>query len=116
MHPPVRLVAIDMDGTLLPTLGQAISARNARALRAAQEAGVTVAIATGRRAAYTVPLLQGLRLRADTPIIASNGAVTTTLGGEQIGCSHMDARIARGLCGILRPFGTVVFTFDRPGR
>jgi hypothetical protein len=105
-----------MDGTLLPTLGQAISERNARALRAVQEAGVTVAIATGRRAAYTVPWLQGLGLRADTPIIASNGAVTTTLGGDQIGCSHMDARIARGLCGILRPFGTVVFTFDRRGR
>jgi Cof subfamily protein (haloacid dehalogenase superfamily) len=105
-----------MDGTLLPTLGQAVSERNARALRAAQEAGVTVAIATGRRAAYTVPLLQGLGLRADTPIIASNGAVTTALDGDQIDCSHMDARIARGLCGILRPFGTVVFTFDRPGR
>ena len=28
----------------------------------------------------------------------------------------MQARVARGLCGLLRPFGTVVFTFDRPGR
>ena len=26
------------------------------------------------------------------------------------------ARVARGLCGVLRPFGSVVFTFDRPGR
>jgi hypothetical protein len=24
--------------------------------------------------------------------------------------------VARGLCGVLRPFGAVVFTFDRPGR
>jgi hypothetical protein len=24
--------------------------------------------------------------------------------------------VARGLCGLLRPFGAVVFTFDRPGR
>jgi hydroxymethylpyrimidine pyrophosphatase-like HAD family hydrolase len=24
--------------------------------------------------------------------------------------------VARGLCGLLRPFGSVVFTFDRPGR
>jgi hypothetical protein len=28
----------------------------------------------------------------------------------------MPARVARGLCGVLRPFGSVVFTFDRPGR
>ena len=46
MHPPVRLIAIDMDGTLLPTFAQAISPRNAQALRAAQQAGITVAIAT----------------------------------------------------------------------
>ena len=42
-----------MDGTLLPALSHAISERNAQALRAAQEAGITVAIATGRRLAYT---------------------------------------------------------------
>jgi len=116
MHPPPRLVAIDVDGTLLPTLSQNISERNARALGAAQDAGVTVAIATGRRPAYATPLLEGLGLRADTPLIASNGAVTCTLGGHRIDRSHMEARVARGLCGILRRFGTVVFTFDRPGR
>ena len=116
MHPPPRLIAIDVDGTLLPTNSQTISERNARALRAAQEAGITVVIATGRRPAYTVPLLTGLGLRADTPLIASNGAVLSTLGGGVIDRCHMPARVARGLCGVLRPFGSVVFTFDRPGR
>jgi Cof subfamily protein (haloacid dehalogenase superfamily) len=127
VHPPVRLVAIDMDGTLLPTILQPsislkISPRNARALRSVQEAGVTVVIATGRRAAYTVPLLEDLGLRADTPIIASNGAVTCLLGGHTplgakiIDRCHLPARVARGLCGVLRTFGCVVFTFDRPGR
>jgi hypothetical protein len=116
MHPPVRLVAIDMDGTLLPTLGREMSRRTALALKAAQEAGITVAIATGRRAAYAAPLLEGLGLRADTPIVASNGAVIRTLGGESIESRHMEARAARGLCGLLRPFGAIVFTFDRPGR
>ena len=116
MHPPVRLVAIDIDGTLLPAHTQKISQRNAQALRAAQAAGITVAIATGRRAAFTVPLLQGLGLRADTPLITSNGAVLCTLAGQTIDRCHMNARVARGLCGVLRPFGLVVFTFDRPGR
>ncbi len=116
MHPPVRLVAIDMDGTLLPTLTTQVSRRNAQALQAAQEAGVTIAIATGRRAAYAAPLLEGLHLRADTPLITSNGAVTRTLGGELLHRCRLEARVARGLCGVLRPFGVVVFTFDRSGR
>jgi len=116
MYPPVRLVAIDIDGTLLPTFSQTISPRNAEALRAAQRAGVTVAIATGRRTAYTAPLLEGLGLRADMPLITSNGAVTRTLGGDPVDRSHLKAHVARQLCGLLRPFGTLVFTFDMVGR
>jgi len=116
MHPPVRLVAIDMDGTLVPAIGQGISRRTALALKAAQEAGITVAIATGRRTNYTIPLLEGLGLRADTPLITSNGAVTRTLGGDSIDRCQMESRVARGLCGLLRQFGAVVYTFDKPGR
>src|SRR5580704_16835796 len=116
MHPPVRLVAIDMDGTLLPSFSQSISPRTARALNSAQASGITIAIATGRRTAYTVPLVEEMGLRADTPLITSNGAVIRTLGGEPIELRHMGARVARGLCGLLRGFGSVVFTFDRPGR
>ncbi len=116
MYAPVRLVAIDMDGTLLPTFAREISRRTVAALNAAQKAGITLAIATGRRAAYATPLLLGLGLRADTPLITSNGAVTRTLGGEPIDRCHLLSKTARGLCGLLRPFGALVFTFDRPGR
>lgn len=116
MHPPVRLLAIDVDGTLLPAASQNISPRTGQVLRAVQQAGVTVAIATGRRAAYTRPLIESFGLRADTPLITSNGTVTCTLGGETTDCCHMRAAVARGICGVIRPFGTMVFTFDRPGR
>lgn len=112
MHPPVRLVAIDMDGTLLPSFAQALTGRTARALRAAQQAGITVALATGRRQAFAAPILHGHNLRADMPLITSNGAVTRTLAGEPIDRCHLPAPVARGLCGLLRPFGTLVFTFD----
>lgn len=116
MHPPVRLVAIDMDGTLLATFAHALTERTAQALQAAQAAGITVAIATGRRTAYAAPLLHGHDLRADMPLITSNGAVTRTLDGTPLDRCHLEARVARGLCGLLRPFGTLVFTFDRTGR
>ncbi len=116
MHPPVRLLAIDMDGTLLPSFAQELSPRTVRALIATQQAGITMAVATGRRLAYTAPILEGLGLRADTPLITSNGAVISTLGGEPIDHTLLPARVARGLCGLLRPFGCMVFTFDKPGR
>jgi hypothetical protein len=48
--------------------------------------------------------------------MTSNGAVTRTLGGERIDRCQMEARVARGLCGLLRPFGVLVFTFDKLGR
>jgi len=115
MHPSVRLVAIDMDGTLLPGFGQALTPRTVAALRAAQEAGITVAIATGRRTDFATPLLHGLKLRADMPLIASNGAVLRTLGGDTLDRCLLPAEVALGLCGLLRPFGALVFTFDRPG-
>lgn len=115
MHPPVRLVAIDVDGTLLASFAQQVSSRTAKALRAAQKAGITVAIATGRRQAYAAPLLDGLNLRADTPLITSNGAVTRTLAGEPMDRCHLPAAVARELCGLLRQFGAVVFTFDKGG-
>jgi Cof subfamily protein (haloacid dehalogenase superfamily) len=116
MHPPVRLVAIDMDGTLLPSLSHGVTHRTGLALKAAQEAGIIVAIATGRRVAYTTPLLEGLGLRADTPLITSNGAVIQTLGGELLDGCQLEARVARGLCGLLRQYGSLVFTFDKLGR
>src|ERR1700739_1970215 len=109
MHPPVRLVAIDMDGTLLPTFSQVISRRNAQALKAVQQARIILAIATGRRTAYTAPLLEGLGLGAYTPMMTSNGAVTRTLGGDAIDRSHLNARVARGLIKLLRDYGSVVF-------
>ncbi len=115
MHPPVRLAAIDMDGTLLPSFGYEISRRNLRALRAAQDAGIIVVIATGRRAAFATPLLEGLGLRADMPLITSNGAVIRTFGGAPIDRWTLDTAAARGLCGLLRGFGVMVFTFDQPG-
>jgi len=42
--------------------------------------------------------------------------VVRTLGGEFMDRCHMESRVGRALCGLLRPFGSLVFTFDCPGR
>lgn len=116
MQAPVKMIVVDMDGTLLPSAGTAVSRRNCQALRDAQEAGMAVVIATGRRQAYAAPLIHPAGLRPETVMITSNGTVTRTLGGEAIDRFFLPVETARALCPALRPLGTTVFTFDRSGR
>lgn len=70
---PIRLLALDLDGTLLNSRGE-ISARNRAALQHAREMGVHVALVTGRRFRDARPL--ALDLGLDVPVIAHNGALT----------------------------------------
>ena len=69
----IRLLALDLDGTLLDPRGQ-VTERNRRAVAAARERGVRVAVVTGRRFRDARPL--GLDLALDLPLIAHNGALT----------------------------------------
>jgi len=58
----IRLVAIDLDGTLLTPEGT-VTEQNARALRRAYEAGVSVILATGKSRASAQRIITGLDLR-----------------------------------------------------
>jgi hydroxymethylpyrimidine pyrophosphatase-like HAD family hydrolase len=116
MPSPVRLIAIDIDGTLLPTVGGCITDRTCRALRDAEAAGIEIVIATGRRQAYAAPIIQPVGLHPATVLITSNGAVTRTLAGHPIDRFFLPIETARPLCAELRRFGGMtVFTFDREG-
>lgn len=67
----IKLICIDMDGTLLNS-NHEVSERNKKALKKASELGVNIAITTGRlfcSARYYSDLI-GI----DTPVIASNGS------------------------------------------
>jgi Cof subfamily protein (haloacid dehalogenase superfamily) len=110
----VRLIAIDIDGTLLPTSSTTISRRNRRALCDAQAAGIHIVIATGRRHQFAEPVLAQVGLSPRTIMISSNGSVTRYFDGELIKRNLLSTATARALCPALRPFGqTMVFTFDR---
>lgn len=116
MTTPVRLIAIDIDGTLLPSAGKQVSERNRRVLLEAEAAGIEIVIATGRRQAYATPILASVGLKPETVFITSNGTVTRTLGGERLDRIILPVETARELCPILRQFGgTTVFTFDHDG-
>lgn len=67
----IKLIATDLDGTLLDEKGH-ISKRNAEAVKMAIAKGITVCIASGRIHATCLPFQEELGL--DTPLIAVNGA------------------------------------------
>jgi len=70
MGKPYKLLALDMDGTLLNEKTD-VSEENARWIRAAIDAGVTVCFATGRGYASALPFAQ--RLELTSPMVLVNG-------------------------------------------
>jgi Cof subfamily protein (haloacid dehalogenase superfamily) len=111
----IQLIAIDIDGTLLPSAGPRISPRNCAALQAAEAAGIEIVIATGRRQAYAMPLVAQVGLSEDSVMISSNGAVVRGFDGTLLDRRFLPVETARALSGLLRGYGTTVFTFDREG-
>lgn len=59
----IKLLALDLDGTTLNSSGQ-IPGENVEAIRAAEERGVLVTIATGRRFRDAQPVGRQLELNA----------------------------------------------------
>ena len=70
--PPIKLVAIDIDGTLLTPQGE-VTPRTLTAVRAAQEAGIVVTLATARRYLNTRQFAEALGLAI--PLITYDGAL-----------------------------------------
>jgi hydroxymethylpyrimidine pyrophosphatase-like HAD family hydrolase len=120
----IRMIAVDMDGTLLGLNGR-VSADNLAALRAAELAGVEVVVATGRRHCYAMRILRELGLGAERVLVSSNGAVTRTIGTCAAGMATADGtrllertllarETALWLCAHLAEFrNALVITFDK---
>ncbi|HUZ94149.1 MAG TPA: HAD family hydrolase [Edaphobacter sp.] len=112
---PVRMIAVDMDGTLLGPDGH-VSPRNLKAVLQAEKAGIEVIVATGRRHCYAMRQLRGLGLREENAVISSNGTVTRTIGAKLLERNLMQPHTARWLCGHIDEFrNALVITFDMVG-
>lgn len=100
---PYRLVAVDLDDTLLNGQLQ-ISPRTKAAIHKAREAGVVVTIATGRMYRSAVPYAQELGL--DLPLITYQGAlIKSALTGETILHQPVPAQLAQQVLDIARAQG-----------
>ena len=111
LKPSIRLLATDIDGTLLNPQFE-VSEGDLIALRRAHASGIEIVLVTGRRHTFALPIAQ--QLGFDLWLISSNGAVTRSLAGETFHRDMMPAETCRRLCAAMQEFrGNTVLTFDK---
>jgi Cof subfamily protein (haloacid dehalogenase superfamily) len=99
----IKLLALDLDGTLLNSRGQ-VPGANKEAIRLAEEKGVLVTIATGRRFRDARPV--GLELELNAPLLTHNGALikyAQTL--ETVNVSLLETATAGEILRVGKDFG-----------
>jgi Cof subfamily protein (haloacid dehalogenase superfamily) len=109
----IRLLAVDIDGTLLDSEGR-MPAANAEALARASAAGVEIALATGRRYEFARQVFEPLA--GPLTLILNNGAIVKTRDGTTLARHPLPRDAARDVLARV-PYcrdGAAV-TFDRPG-
>lgn len=91
----IKLIAIDMDDTLLDP-AQQVTERTKEAIRRAMEAGVAVTIATGRMFQSTLPFARELGI--GLPLITYNGAlIRHGISGATLFHRPIAAELAQGV-------------------
>lgn len=108
----IRLVAIDLDGTLLDTRWRVPEA-NRQAIRRAIERGVHVVLVTGRRFDFTRSIIE--RLPSNIGVIVNNGALIKSSDGVTLLRRLLPRAVARSVLEATRAFRThAALVFDRP--
>ena len=107
----IRLIGIDVDGTLLDTRGQ-IPQANIDAIHDAARAGIHVALVTGRSYPFARPIAEPLP--STLSLIVSNGAVERGMDGSRVAQRLLDRGTARAVLDATRPFRhAAALVFDR---
>lgn len=105
----IKLIALDMDDTLLDSK-LAVSPRASAAIRKAAEQGIKVTIATGRMYRSALPYAQQLGL--DVPLITYNGGlIKSCFSGETLLHRPIDKDIAREVLSLCREQNLYIQTY-----
>jgi hypothetical protein len=107
----IRLIGIDVDGTLLDPRGQ-IPQANVDAIHDAVSAGIQIALVTGRSYPFARPIADPLP--DSITLIVSNGAVERGMDGSRVARRLLDRHTARAVLDATRPFReSAALVFDR---
>ncbi len=105
-----RLLALDVDGTLLDPAGELRSAAQ-EAVMAVQQRGLRVVLCTCRRFRTARPLAQALQL--DGPLVVHNGALVKDLAsGQTLQQSYIAAEMYHPALALLRRLSTPMMYVD----
>ncbi len=96
----MRLIAVDMDGTLLEEEGKVVHPRTAWLIREASRRGIRVVL-TSARSFYSARLYHA-ELGLDTPLICYNGAQILSPRGEELLSLPLDPPSALALARLTR--------------
>lgn len=109
-----KLIALDMDGTLLNHQGH-ISERNKAAIAAARQQGVTVVLASGRPLEGMTRYLAELGMTGeDDYVICYNGSLVQRAADQSVIRSQLlNGRDAGRVAALAREFGVNVHAFSR---
>jgi hypothetical protein len=108
----IKLVAIDIDGTLLDSSFR-IGEHTRRVLTEAMKAGILIVLVTGRRFAIARPI--ALELGLGTPLISHNGALTKNVETLEVIDYHpLSAAPARQTVELARSLAADVVCFYDP--
>lgn len=90
---PYNLLAIDLDGTLLDSTHR-LPPRNRAALHAAHEAGLRIAVCTGRSYTETRPILDQIGLDLDASVTVGGALLTEIATGKTIDYTAIELDVA----------------------
>ena len=108
----IRLIGIDVDGTLLNSRGQ-LPDDNLRAIQDAVARGIHIAIVTGRSFFFALPAVAALP--EPLTLVVHNGAIARTRAGETLLRRLMPRETALAVLGATQPWrDSAVVIFDRP--
>ena len=107
----IRLIGIDVDGTLLDSSGR-MPAANREAIHDAVAEGIHVALVTGRSYPFARPVAEPLP--SAITLIVSNGAVERSTSGATLARRLLDRAVAGAVLDVTRPYrDAAALIFDR---
>lgn len=116
MKKPIRLLAIDIDGTLLDSRFE-LSPVNRDAVVAAHHQGAEIVLVTGRRFTFAQPI--AAQFPIELTLIASNGALVKSKSGDTLArqlLPHQQARAVLAAAGRFRRGALLLFDREEKGQ
>lgn len=109
---PIKLIALDIDGTLLNSRWE-VSAANRAAIAEATRRGIEVALVTGRRYDFALPVVQ--QIESPVTMIVNNGAMVRAKDGTTLLRHLLPKDTALRVVQVTNPWRACTsVVFDRP--